>query len=48
MVQLLSLKQSDTTIWDEILGEAICISHSANNFEKDMNPTIFSPAKAKT
>ena len=30
----------DTSVWVQIRDKAVCISHSTNNLEKDMNPTI--------
>ena len=37
----------DTVIWLQILGDAVCISHSVNIFEKSKNPTILPPAIGK-
>ena len=31
----------DTTIWVQILGEAVCISHSTSTFGKGVNSTIY-------
>ena len=33
----------DTAPQVQFLDEAVCISHSANTIQKDMNPPILSP-----
>ena len=44
---MLSFPEVDSAIQVQILIKAVCISHSANTFEKAMNPTILSQAIGK-
>ena len=43
----LSKLGSGLCYWVQTLNNAVCISHTAHNFRKDMNPTNLPPAMSK-